>query len=157
MNDSRESTGLVVILQGISGSGKSTRAAQLGGTVVSADAYFTEADGLYNFKPALLADAHGHCLRSFVDAVLARHALIVVDNTNTTVAEVAPYYSIAVAYGYRVEIHRLWAQLETATDRGLRGVQLRQNAAMLARLERFTIPPFWSVTLTTVQTDGVQP
>lgn len=86
----------VIILAGPSGAGKSTLARKLGGTIVSADAYFMR-DGEYVFDPKQLAQAYAACLRNFV-CMVQEGMSVIVDNTNTTIAEIAPYAAIAQAY-----------------------------------------------------------
>ena len=89
----------VIIMQGISGSGKSTKAHEIaekhsaiGCRVVSADDLFT-INGTYNFDPTLLGEAHKQCMRSFLAALQNPEVgLVIVDNTNTTLVEMAPYY-----------------------------------------------------------------
>lgn len=79
----------VIILCGVSGSGKSTIAKEIGsGYVVSADDFFM-ASGEYKFDPTMLPAAHGQCLRDFVGCLQYGCDTIVVDNTNTTMMEVA--------------------------------------------------------------------
>lgn len=123
--------GQVIILQGISGAGKSTYAAKLGGRIVSANDYFQARDG-YRFAPAKLGEAHAQCMRRFIEMVQGSEPLVIVDNTNTTVAEIAPYYSVGQAYGYAVRIVRVVAGVQAATARGrhgqVRGVRERHPA-----------------------------
>ena len=109
MNQSSPTNLSVKILSGVSGSGKSTHARDLiKGTddmveVVSADNYFME-DGQYKFDPTKLSEAHAYCFIRFLEALQMRFALIIVDNTNTTAVEIAPYVLGAMAYHYDVEI-----------------------------------------------------
>lgn len=142
----------VLILAGASGSGKSTlargRACQAGASLIfSADAYFVGEDGVYRFDPARLPEAHGLCLRCFVGAVQTAAPLVIVDNTNTTVAEVAPYAAVARAFGYDVEIVILHIDPEVAFRRGLHGVPLATIKAQAKRLStlRASLPPRWPV------------
>jgi predicted kinase len=95
----------VTIMRGLPGSGKSTwvRANRPLAQVCSADHFF-ERDGGYKFNPRLLGEAHGACMRRFIDALQAGVVEIVVDNTNVRVEEVAPYVSVAQAFGAEVEI-----------------------------------------------------
>jgi predicted kinase len=93
----------VVILRGIPGSGKSTRAeeAYSGHEVCSADDYFRNFYGVYKFDARALPAAHRACLLKFEALLIAgTEHIIVVDNTNLTAAEIAPYYALAEAHGY---------------------------------------------------------
>lgn len=96
----------VIILRGISGSGKSSVARELmrrqvGTIICSADTYF-ETDAGYVFDKKRIGDAHRACLRTFVDALYAAAPLVVVDNTNTEAWEYDQYVKIADMAGYGV-------------------------------------------------------
>lgn len=91
----------VIILSGISGSGKSTYAKKLVGdsfgqeectgvVVCSADHFFMQT-GEYKFDASMLSLAHGECFKDFIEEVQRGTSLVLVDNTNTSVAEIAPY------------------------------------------------------------------
>lgn len=100
----------IYILRGVPGCGKSTYAKLVQEVsprrtaVVSADSYFMR-DGDYRFDPTQLHLAHGECLRSYTEFVARSQGwgfeTIIVDNTNLSVAEIAPYYALALAYGHR--------------------------------------------------------
>jgi hypothetical protein len=89
-----------IILSGPSGFGKSTLAAKLAGTVgegksfiCSADNFFVNEGGFYEFDPKLLPQAHKECYLDFINVVNFRTPLVIVDNTNLSGWEIAPYYS----------------------------------------------------------------
>lgn len=96
----------VEIFRGIPGVGKSTMARKAilhrNAQCVSADYYFTRS-GRYEFNATLLPMAHAECLMTYV-GLIRNDVRIVVDNTNLTVAEIAPYYALAQAYGHDVKI-----------------------------------------------------
>ena len=140
----------VKIMQGVSGAGKSTFVrsylARDGRTsVCSADDFFGPE---YKFDPRKLPQAHQACLRTFIDDLRNQPSgLIVVDNTNTTVAEVAPYYAAAEAYGWEPEIVYLHCEdIEVAIARNVHKVPEQAIRAMADRLSRFTdtMPPWWN-------------
>lgn len=145
----------VTILRGIAGSGKSTLAKRLYPTarVFSTDHYFTSTDGSYAFNPAELGKAHGWCLRTFASALeLAvsrddadtRH--FVVDNTNTSVAELAPYAALALAQGCEVEVVTVPCDPRLAVERNVHGVPALTIGMMHATLMAETprIPAWWN-------------
>src|SRR6266545_4607439 len=103
----------VYIMRGQSGSGKSTYAQTLvadGGVILSSDNFFMNDKGEYRFDASQLGAAHSWNLRSFIELVrhgpyeCPRGMVVVIDNTNTTIAELSPYYTIANAYGCDPEI-----------------------------------------------------
>jgi predicted kinase len=140
----------VVVLRAISGAGKTTYARQLlaqhVGTsrVVSADHLF-EVDGEYRFDPARIGEAHAACLRAFVDALESGTELVIVDNTNTSVIECAPYMALAPAFGYSAEIHQLEVDPRVAAARNTHGVPADVVAKMAAKLAADQLPPWWTV------------
>ena len=138
----------VIILVGPSGSGKSTFAALHRGdatVVCSADDYFATSDGGYDFRPEDLGEAHGACLITFIDAVACEIEDVIVDNTNCTAIEVAPYLAIAQAYGATVEVRVFDAPLDTLVSRAQHGAPehaiKRQQANLHAMLADW--PPWW--------------
>ena len=145
----------VTIMVGVPGAGKSRYAQSIKGAfAVSADDYFVEAGGgVYAFDPAKLGAAHGQCLRRYTAAAMRNERHIVVDNTNTTIVELAPYVSLALAYGYRVEIARVICDPAIAAARNLHGVPEAAIRAMHNRIEAMFacgLPPFWPVTVRAV-------
>lgn len=139
----------VTILCGISGSGKSTyfqtklSENRVNTRVCSADHYFQTDTGEYAFNPAELPAAHGACLRKFLDSLRAGILHVVVDNTNTTVAEIAPYAAAALAYGYELEIIKISCDVETACRRNVHSVPRAAIEAQAKRLESLELPPWW--------------
>lgn len=136
----------VIIMRGVSGAGKSTYVEKHFplAKVVSADHYFVN-DGKYSFDASKLPEAHGSCLKQFIQALEGFHDTVVVDNTNTTVAEIAPYYSVAQAYSYAVEIITIVVDPVVAATRNVHGVGYDTVATQQKRLEREAqnFPPWW--------------
>ena len=143
--------GKVIILCGVSGSGKSTMAAAEwpDSPVYSADHYCIVGNE-YQFWARNLPEAHACCLRQFAQAVA--HPIdrpgwdtLVVDNTNTTVAEVAPYAALAQAYGWDLQVIILRCDWRKAAKRQVHGVPrdtVRAQAHRLAYLPS-VLPPRW--------------
>lgn len=118
---------MITILMGVPGAGKSTwLAREPHALVCSADAYFY-TNGRYRFEASLLSRAHAVCLQGFVDALTRAAPRIAVDNTNTTIAEVAPYVALALAYRQveQVEIVVLDCDVARAHARCVHDVPLR--------------------------------
>lgn len=144
----------VYIMSGVSGSGKSTYAASLASQAVvfSADAFFVNAVGEYKFDPKYLGGAHAACLRQFTQEVYDGGGRdIVVDNTNTTVDEIAPYFALAQAFGYEPQIltigpfdqTKLEAYYEACAKRNRHGVSLGVIRAQGERIRQRVLPHRW--------------
>jgi predicted kinase len=139
----------VVIMSGLPGSGKSYYAAKLAAecsaTVCSADDYFVTSGGEYAFDPSKLGEAHAACMRRFAEALLFGYQTVIVDNTNTTALEIAPYYALARAFGYDV-ILRTWnCDPEVAMEQGTHGVPFETLVRMAEALERREVPEYWDL------------
>jgi hypothetical protein len=157
------------------GAGKSKLAKELikeGGTIVSADSYFeswnreTSKDE-YNFDVTKLGEAHASCLRRFTSILVDMDngrtdcENLVVDNTNSSLVEIAPYYALARAYGHKgskalegkpdIVFHRFLAnrhELEHVYfPRNVHGVPLHAVMAIGKRVWELEFPPFWEFEL----------
>lgn len=156
----------VIILSGISGSGKSTYAEKIrqdhnGITqTCSADHYF-EKDGKYNFDPSKLGEAHAACMFKFADllhrAMMGEHRIdrdldvIIVDNTNLSAVELAPYVALAAAYSAECELVTIHCDAQVAFERNAHGVPFQGIRRMANALRDRQLPPFWNIKLTTVE------
>lgn len=151
-----EHTGTVYILVGPSGAGKTswTLAHGFSGCAVSADHFFIGPDGEYRFDVTRLGEAHGGCLRMFIGRIAGSplrtsdepYPPIVVDNTNSTVMEAAPYIAAALAYGRRVEILVFRTPADIAAPRNVHGVPeagVRRMADTIAREWPGALPWHW--------------
>jgi predicted kinase len=131
-----------IVLRGIPGSGKSTLTKTFGkATVCSADNAFMK-DGEYKFDISELGNAHASCLRAFIEACQRQEELVVVDNTNTMVVEMAPYVSVAMAYGYEVEIIFCKVSAKTSKERNVHGVPGKTIESMERRIQS-SFPFHW--------------
>lgn len=98
----------LILVRGLPGSGKST----LGEVILytpnnsmkplSADDYFTDKDGNYNFDPTKLREAHNDCQQRCANLMMNSVVRVVVSNTFTQEWEMEPYFEMAKRYGYRV-------------------------------------------------------
>jgi predicted kinase len=133
----------VLIMVGLSCSGKTTyantRALQDvqppadidNAVIVSADHYFERRDEAgdliaYDFDVRKLGEAHGMCLRKFTEALQAGKSLVVVDNTNLHVIDVAPYVALAGAYDYSYEFALVDRSVSACIDSNARRPEFRR-------------------------------
>lgn len=94
----------LIILMGITGAGKSTKAHKLSKVVCEADKYWMNCVGDYLFVPSKLGDAHKWCQGQVRRAMSENEPVIAVANTNLTPKERKPYIELAKEYDYDVEL-----------------------------------------------------
>lgn len=157
----------VILMSGVSGSGKSTyiqdvilgRIREQGVTswrseghgslaVVSADDYFVTPEGAYLFESSKIGLAHGACFKTYIECVQAGIDIVVVDNTNTIVAEIAPYMLGAFAYGYEAEIVTLKVEptsenIVKLSNRNRHGASPNAIAWQVAGMAKRVLMPWW--------------
>lgn len=136
--------------------------------IYSADSYFEvlmEAEvtpGVskyeYKFDPSKLGEAHAKCLRDFSKDLVRSQAKdprkemnFVIDNTNSSLVEIAPYYSLARAYGHKAVFHRFLANRHELEHiyfpRNVHGVPLHAVMAIGQRVWEMEFPKFWEFEL----------
>jgi predicted kinase len=138
---------MIRILRGLPGSGKSTYAEKFpDAEVFSADS-FHMIDGVYRYDPKRAGLAHSECFKIFVLAVLPPANIqcrdFIVDNTSTTVAELAPYVRFCEAFGMDYEILYFMCSVETALLRNTHGVPDNTILAMHTNLLTELVPSYW--------------
>lgn len=149
----------VVLMSGVPGSGKSSyvRKHYPDAMVLSTDDHHIDPDGVYRFKSERLGEFHDVTLRRFAGAMLnesewvannfavrvPEDRVVVVDNTNVRMFEVAPFYRLAQACGHDVEIVRVYCDPDVAAARTLHGVPLARVREMAASFD--PLPPWWKV------------
>jgi predicted kinase len=109
MDSVNENQGELILLRGLPGSGKSTLAKiilQLPSNaepeVLSADDFFENQNGIYNFDVTKIKEAHNYCQFRCSERMRQQKARIVVANTFTQEWEMDEYFKMAERYNYRV-------------------------------------------------------
>lgn len=99
-------------------------------------------------------------MRNYTEALLgyrlpidgADAEVIIVDNTNTTALEIAPYVALANAYEDKVTLVTVDVDVETASKRNRHGVPLKTLQAQADNLKRRNCPSFWNIEYVSVWT-----
>ena len=138
---------LVIVLRGLPGTGKSTYVQKHHPTalVCSADNYFLNDDGVYDFQISKISEAHEYCLQQFIRGILSEAATIVVDNTNTQRWEYEDYVLLADKHGYNVQILRIRAQRNDIPLLVQRNVHDVPKATIRKMFKRFEDDPRESI------------
>lgn len=126
----------------------------------SSDSYHMH-NGVYRYEPSRLSTSHNLCLRAFTEAITAaslkrggglngEHALygdelLIVDNTNTTIAEIAPYAALACAFNHELHIGTLLADPAIAHARNVHEVPITNVVKQCLQLEQSILawPKWW--------------
>jgi predicted kinase len=109
MDTNVEKEGDLILLRGLPGSGKSTLAkiilqlpTNTEPEVLSADDFFVDSDGNYNFDVTKIREAHNYCQFRCSERMRQQKSKIVVANTFTQEWEMEPYFTMAERYNYRI-------------------------------------------------------
>lgn len=101
--------GDLILLRGLPGSGKSTLGQIIlhnlaidDSHVLSADDFFIDENGNYNFDASKIKLAHNSCQEKCAERMRYEISKIVVANTFTQEWEMEKYYEMAERYNYRV-------------------------------------------------------
>jgi predicted kinase len=147
----------VIITSGLPGAGKSTWVRRntdpYTTEIFSADSFFHSSNGQYKFDPLKLREAHASCLKLFTERLIHLYSssdnfceiTLVVDNTNTSSWEIAPYYALSEAFDIPVRIVRIKVSPETAFNRNIHGVQKETISRMAERMHENQLPSFWKI------------
>ena len=107
--DTIETQGELILLRGLPGAGKSTLAKiilQIRETdepeVLSADDFFVNENGEYEFDSQKIKEAHQYCQFRCSERMRQQKVKIVVANTFTQEWEMKVYFDMAERYNYRV-------------------------------------------------------
>jgi len=141
----------VIVLSGVSGSGKTFYANQLAKMrndicIVSATDHFIK-DGVFKFDASQLGKAHASCYCRFLTAMAKdTYSTIVVDNTNLSVEEISPYMLAAEAFGCQSGVITLQVgqgDVGNAAKRNIHGLTKGAVQSQLQKLQRRVLPVRW--------------
>lgn len=131
--------GLITIKVGIPGAGKSSSCVIDDDTVVcSADHFFTDPNGKYNFHLDKIGQAHAACWRTFLHAITVKSEKIIVDNTNIRMGDRAKYIRAGFDRGYTVVLQSFYCSIKDAIKRNQHNVPEETIARMYGQ---HTLPP----------------
>lgn len=105
-----ENDKVLILMRGVSASGKSTRALELAGdnpsVIHSNDHFFGKTKEEYqaNWSGERLGLARRQCQKNIRMILQRQLPLAIVDNTNVRVSDMMSYFDMAVQYQYRVKI-----------------------------------------------------
>jgi predicted kinase len=107
--DTIETQGDLILLRGLPGAGKTTLASVIlqnpsgyEPEILSADDFFVDNKGNYNFDSSKLREAHNYCQFRCSERMRQQKTRIVVANTFTQEWEMEEYFKMAERYNYRV-------------------------------------------------------
>jgi NEDD4-binding protein 2 len=134
----------IILIRGLPGSGKSTKAKELAGenpNIFSTDDFFVNSDtGKYEFDPKLLGRNHSLNVKRTEKAMQEGVTPIIVDNTHTRFFEMKKTVELAQKYGYEVEFHEPdtdWAwNVEELAKKNTHGVPLEAIQRMKDRWDK---------------------
>lgn len=95
----------LIICKGVSGVGKSSFTELIAEpkAVCSADKFFIDKEGNYNFDATKLGQAHAYCRQQFYSALIDQSIRnIIIDNTNCKSSDYSYYVKEAEDHGMRV-------------------------------------------------------
>ena len=127
---------MLIIIRGVPGSGKSTYAKSVVdwyNNIIEADQYFVRADGVYDFNPKLLKNAHEWCYNSVTEVLQEMPTYtICVANTFTRIWEMQKYIDFAKANNIPFKVVRC-----TGNYKNVHGVPDSKVKQMLERFEDY--------------------
>ena len=134
--------GIVYIMRGPSGFGKTTEAKRIiaknggVGMIHSTDNYFYDEHGNFQFDPRLLSKYHAWNLTAFMHSLEQGVPIVICDNTNLEKRDYFPYLEAASKFGYSVRIVRMpYIDPIIAAGRNVHGVDALTISNMMNRFE----------------------
>jgi tRNA uridine 5-carbamoylmethylation protein Kti12 len=144
----------IYIVSGLPGSGKTRHTLSLAvydSPVICSTDDYTMRNGPEKFNSADLPEGHRLCFEKYIetihDAVINKFRVkaIIVDNTNLTAAEIAPYVAYAGVFKIQPTILRVHARPEVAFKRQTHGVPFDTFCSMVTNWNKRDVMPWWQV------------
>lgn len=167
-NQQMDFNNTMVILRGLSGSGKSKLAEIIkeennNTVIVSADNYFFNEAGEYKYDSQKLDDAHQFSYRTAKMCIRNLCKTIVIDNTNSTLKEYKNYIQLGESNDYKIIILEIECSNKTdAIIMGKRNTHHKNIKATLSMYSRWEmeekalyIRPHWTGTQTAIDQSQV--
>jgi len=85
-------------------------------TFVEADDYWIRRDGVYDFNPKLIKNAHEFCFKTLEDWMLNYGFSIIVSNTFTQIWEMQKYVDFAEEHGFELRVFRCTGEYKNTHD-----------------------------------------
>ena len=137
-----------IIVSGVPGSGKTYYAETISGKHDPAHVGIASADSFVDYSKEVrpqLPRAHQECFLTALALLEDKTPLVIIDNTNLSGIEIAPYYLMAEAHGYEVEVLRISCPPEVAFERQQHGVPADIFDKMVLAFNKRDVAPWWTV------------
>jgi hypothetical protein len=146
-----------LIMRGPAGCGKShyvrryAERLSLTPTILSADFFLDRTAGPVD--NVMRGRAHQTCFRNWIEALIRREPVVICDNTNIRMWELAPYYKSAESFGYDPLIVWFLCDPRRQFREGLHGVPRQKMYQMACSIE--PVPDFWNVSFEVSRYSGM--
>lgn len=142
---------VLILMRGISGTGKSARAREFAGEnqskIYSTDDFWGDDPDEYirNFDPERLQEAHQWNQKRAIEAMKRGETPVIIDNMHLESHEARPYVQAANRFGYKVRIEEpssnLWKSLKPMLEEKHKyGAELQEMAKELAARNLHGVP-----------------